>query len=103
MGLRLWPRSEAVMSTCVTAIALPDGLDDVRVREHVRSRYGVQLSAGQGAGNLVRIGHMGMTARSLYPLIGLAALARGLGDLGVRLDVGAGLETALEQFSRQAA
>ena len=102
MGLRLWPRSEAVMSTCTTAIALPDGLDDVQVREHVRSRYGVQISAGQGAGNLVRIGHMGVTARSLYPVIGLAALARGLSDLGVRLDVGTGLETALEHISRQA-
>ena len=102
MGLRLWPRSEAVMSTCTTAIALPDGLNDSHVREHVRSRYGVQISAGHGAGNLVRIGHMGVTARSLYPVVGLAALARGLVDLGVQLDVGAGLETALEHLGRQA-
>ena len=99
MGLRLWPKSEAIMSTCTTAIALPDGLNDKKVRDHVRSRYGVQISAGQGAGNLVRIGHMGVTARSLYPVVGLAALGRGLLDLGVELDVGAGLQAALAMLA----
>jgi pyridoxamine--pyruvate transaminase len=99
MGLDLWPREEAIMSTCTTAIRLPEGFDDLQVREHVRARYGVQLSAGQGAGKLVRIGHMGMTARSLYPVVGLAALGRGLTDLGARVEVGAGLETALERLA----
>jgi pyridoxamine--pyruvate transaminase len=95
MGLRLWAKSEDIMSTCTTAIALPDGLTDKQVRDHVRLRYGVQISGGQGAGNLVRIGHMGVTARSLYPVVGLAALGRGLRDLGVELTVGEGLERAL--------
>ncbi len=95
MGLRLWPRNEAIMSTCCTAVALPEGLTDKQVREHARLRYGVQLSAGQGAGNLVRIGHMGVTARSLYPVVGLSALGRTLIDLGVKLELGAGVEAAL--------
>ncbi len=103
MGLRLWPSSEAIAAACTTALALPDELDDVQVREHVRARYGVQLSSGQGAGNLVRIGHMGMTARSLYPVLGLAALGRGLEDLGVGLDIGAGVTVALDRLSRHAA
>jgi len=102
MGLRLWPRSEAVMSTCVTAIAVPDGLNEIEVREHVRARYGVQISGGHGAGNLVRIGHMGVTARSLYPVVGLAALGRGLADLGARVDTGAGVAAALEVISSAA-
>jgi pyridoxamine--pyruvate transaminase len=95
MGLRLWPRNEAIMSTCCTAVALPERLTDKQVREHARLRYGVQLSAGQGAGNLVRIGHMGVTARSLFPVLGLAALGRTLIDLGVKLELGAGVEAAL--------
>lgn len=103
MGLRLWPRSEAVAANCTTALALPDDMDDVQVREHVRARYGVQLSSGQGAGNLVRIGHMGMTARSLYPVLGLAALGRGLVDMGLDLDIGAGINVALDRLSRHAA
>ena len=99
MGLRLWPRSEAIMSTCNTAVAIPEGLTDLRVRDHVRARYGVQISGGHGAGNLVRIGHMGVTARSLYPVVGLSALGRGLVDLGVMVDVGAGVEAALAVIS----
>ncbi|MFH0916778.1 MAG: alanine--glyoxylate aminotransferase family protein [bacterium] len=99
MGLTLWPKSEAIMSTCTTAITVPEGLTDVQVRDHVRGRYGVQISAGQNAGNLIRIGHMGVTARSLYPIVGLSALGRGLADLGVKVDVGAGVEAALEVIS----
>lgn len=101
MGLKLWPRSEAIMSTCTTAIAVPEGLTDIQVRSHVRERYGVQISSGQNAGNLVRIGHMGVTARSLYPVIGLSALGRSLLDLGVKVDVGAGVEAALEVISKR--
>ena len=87
------------MSTCNTAVAVPEGLTDLRVRDHVRARYGVQISGGHGAGNLVRIGHMGVTARSLYPVVGLSALGRGLVDLGVKVDVGAGVEAALGVIS----
>ena len=100
MGLKLWPKNEAIMSTCTTAIAVPEGLNDVQVRSHVREDYGVQISSGQNAGNLIRIGHMGVTARSLYPVIGISALGRSLADLGVKVDIGAGVEAALEVLSR---
>ena len=100
MGLKLWPKNEAIMSTCTTAIAVPEGLNDVQVRSHVREHYGVQISSGQNAGNLIRIGHMGVTARSLYPVIGISALGRSLADLGVKVDIGAGVEAALEVLSR---
>jgi pyridoxamine--pyruvate transaminase len=103
MGLDLWPRSEAISAACVTAIAVPDGLTDTQVRDHCRERYGVMISAGQGAGNLVRIGHMGPAARSLYPIVGLAAVGRTMADLGVSVDLGAGMEAALEVLSEQAA
>src|SRR5216684_6695216 len=100
MGLELWPRSDAVAAACVTAIAVPDGLTDVQVRAHCRERYSVMISGGQGAGNLVRIGHMGPTARSLYPVVGLAALGRTLLDLGAEVDVGTGVEAALAELSQ---
>jgi pyridoxamine---pyruvate transaminase len=103
MGLELWPRNDAVSAACVTAIAVPEGLTDVQVRAHCRERYGVMISAGQGAGNLVRIGHMGPTARSLHPVVGLAALGRTLLDLGAELDLGSGLEAALAEISQASA
>jgi pyridoxamine---pyruvate transaminase len=103
MGLELWPRSEEISAACVTAIAVPEGLTDRQVRDHCRERYGVMISGGQGAGNLVRIGHMGPTATSLYPVVGLAAVGRTVADLGAAVDVGAAAEAALEVLSAQGA
>jgi pyridoxamine---pyruvate transaminase len=103
MGLRLWPRSEEIAADCATSVAVPDGLDHLDVRAHARERYGVMLSAGQGAGNLVRIGHMGPTANGLFPVVGLTALGRTLLDLGTKLDLGAGLSAAMELVSQHAA
>src|SRR5207248_5619 len=100
MGIELWPASEAVSAACVTALTVPDGLTDAEVRDHCRERYGVMISGGQGAGNLVRIGHMGPSARSLYPVVGLAAVGRTLADLGATVDVGAGVEAAMAELSQ---
>jgi pyridoxamine---pyruvate transaminase len=103
MGLELWPRSDEISAACVTAIAVPDGLADAQVRDHCRERYGVMISAGQGAGNLVRIGHMGPTACSLFPVVGLAAVGRTLADLGVGVKIGDGIDAALEVLSESTA
>jgi pyridoxamine--pyruvate transaminase len=100
MGLELWPRSDEIAAACVTAIAIPDALTDLLVRAHCRERYGVMLSAGQGAGNLVRIGHMAGSARPLQPIVGLAALGQTLRDLGVRVAIGEGIDAALEEISQ---
>ena len=99
MGLELWPRSDEIAAACVTAVAVPEGLTDVQVRAHCRERYGVMISGGQGAGNLVRIGHMATSARGLHPVVGLAALGRTLADLGVHVEIGAGVEAALAELS----
>jgi len=103
MGLELWPRSEEITAACVTAVAVPEGLTDIQVRGYCRERYGVMISGGQGAGNLVRIGHMGPTANSLYPVVGLAALGRTLADLGAAVKLGDGVEAALAVLSETAA
>jgi pyridoxamine---pyruvate transaminase len=101
MGLELWPVSDAIAATCVTAVRLPDGVEHVTLRNYIRDRYGVMLSSGQGAGNLIRIAHMGPSASGLYPIVGLSALGRALIDLGRQVDVGAGIEAALETLSSQ--
>ena len=103
MGLKLWPRRDQIMSTCVTAVRVPDGLTDAQVRSHCVNKYGVMLSGGHGAGNIVRIGHMGAAARSMFPVAGLAALGRTFADFGVRVDIGAGLEAALAIIADAAA
>jgi pyridoxamine--pyruvate transaminase len=42
---------------------------------------------------------MGPTARSLYPVIGLAAVGRTLADLGAPVKIGDGLEATLAALS----
>jgi pyridoxamine--pyruvate transaminase len=95
MGLDVWARTDAIAGSCATAVTLPDNLTDAEVTRHCRDRYGVMLSGSYGAGNLVRIGHMGLSARSLHPVVGLAALGRTLADLGVSVEIGLGVEAAL--------
>ena len=95
MGLRLWPAREAIMSACVTAVTVPAGLDQAAVRDYARARYDVMISGSEGAGNLVRIGHMGPTASAFHPVVGLAALGRSLADLGAGVRIGDGVDAAL--------
>lgn len=102
MGLELWAASEDIAANCVTSIRLPDNIDHLTVRAHVRERYGVMLSSGQGAGNLMRLAHMGPSATGLYPVVGLSALGRALQDLGMQVDVGAGVDAALAVISKHA-
>ncbi len=99
MGLQLWPASDDIAASCVTSVRLPDAVDHIQVRTHVRDRYGVMLSSGQGAGNLIRIAHMGPTASGLHPVVGIAALGRSLVDLGQSVSVGDGVEAALAVLS----
>ena len=101
MNLEPWPVSDAITATCVTSVRLPDEVDALKLRTYIRERYGVMLSVGQGAGNLIRIAHMGPTASGIYPIIGLSALGRALLDLGQPVEVGAGIEAALEVLSSQ--
>ena len=86
MGLELWARSEEICTNCITAARTPDGIDTLALLAHVRERYGVMLSPGYGElkEKLVRLGHMGPAARSLNPIVALAAFGRGLADLGAR-------------------
>ncbi|MGO1538849.1 MAG: pyridoxal-phosphate-dependent aminotransferase family protein [Leucobacter sp.] len=100
MGLELWAASVDIAANCVTSIRLPDNIDHLTVRSHVRERYGVMLSSGQGAGNLMRLAHMGPSATGMYPIVGLSALGRSLQDLGLSVDVGAGVDAALSVISK---
>jgi pyridoxamine--pyruvate transaminase len=98
MGLPLWPAREAIASPTTTAVRVPHGVDDAALRAAVRARYGVAFSSGRGEtlGKLVRIGHMGPTARPLYAVIAVAVLGGALASLGYPADVGAGAAAAMK-------
>ena len=97
MGLALWAADERTASPTTTAVRIPAGIEDAALRAAARARYGVVFSSGRGEtlGKLVRIGHMGPTARPLYAIVALTALGGALRALGRPVDVAAGVAAAL--------
>jgi pyridoxamine---pyruvate transaminase len=102
-GVELWAASEECAAACVTAIAVPDGVDEAELRALVRDRYGVVISGSQGPliGKVVRIGHMGIASTSMYPVIGVTAVVQALADLGVAVDVGAASAATLAALNER--
>jgi pyridoxamine---pyruvate transaminase len=97
MGMALWAADERFASPTTTAVQVPAGIGDAALREAAQARYGVMFSSGRGAtlGKLVRVGHMGPTARPIYAVIAVAALGAALRTLGASIDVGAGVNAAI--------
>lgn len=97
LGLSLWAAPDAIRADTVTAIEMPDGVDEAEVRAVARAESGVMLAGGQGAlrGRVLQIGHMGPAAYPMSPVIALTALGQALRRLGAKADVGAAVEAAL--------
>lgn len=97
MGLELWPETEEIASSCCTAFHLPDGVDSDAFRERMRRESGILIAPGYGelATKLLRIGHMGHTAKPMYVISALAFVGATMQSLGVDVSVGAGVEAAL--------
>lgn len=100
MGVPLWAVSEDIMATCATAFKIPGTIDQKAFRMHMRNKYGVLISAGLGedANKLLRLGHMGYSARPAAVMSALGAVGKTFEDFCAEVDVGAGLEAALAQF-----
>jgi aspartate aminotransferase-like enzyme len=99
MGLEIWPDEEAHACDVVTAVAMPEGVDDEELRRRMRDQFGVLISGSLFNtpiyGKLVRIGHMGKTCSPTYALAALSAMGHSLRQMGHPVDVGAGIEAAL--------
>lgn len=98
LGLELWPAREEIAAACVTAVRVPDGLDEARLRHTMRHRYGVMISPGYGEllGKLFRLGHMGPAQTHPTVLAAqLAILERSLAELGYPVQFGAGVGAAM--------
>lgn len=105
MGLELWARNADFATSCVTSVRVPEGVDALGALSQIRERYGVMLSPGYGEikEKLFRLGHQGPGAASLNPVVALAALGRGLADLGVPVRTGDGVEAALAVLAESGA
>jgi aspartate aminotransferase-like enzyme len=64
MGLELWPIEERFCSPTVTAISIPEDMDDAKIIEEIAKQYGILIGGGyrELKGKVIRIGHMGYQA-----------------------------------------
>ena len=79
----------------VTAAYAPEGIDTKKLVPLMRDKYGVQIAGGQGhlKGKIFRIGHMGYVSEEDM-LVAIAALEKGLKEMGYEFEIGAGLLAA---------
>lgn len=99
MGLQIFG-DPAHKMTNVTAIHVPQGVDDERVRARMRTDFEIEIGAAFGplAGKVWRIGAMGVNARRHTVLTTLAALEAVLRQEGFAFRSGAGVDAALAAF-----
>jgi aspartate aminotransferase-like enzyme len=64
MGLKLFAKSREISAQTVTAVKVPKGIDEKRMRARMVNDYGVMISEswGKPAGKVVLLGHMGFGA-----------------------------------------
>ncbi len=102
MGLELFSPDDD-SSSSVTAVKVPENVDESRLRTHIRDVYGVQLAGGQGPvkGKIIRIGHCGYYNYSDI-IVAITALEMTLTDLGHPVQLGAGIGAAEKVFAADA-
>lgn len=96
-GLKLWAAREEIASATCTAVAIPEGIDEAKLRASIRDRYGVVFSSGRAEtlGKLTRVGIWGQPPARHTRLYRWQQLP-GLKAAGVKdIDVGAGVAAAM--------
>jgi (S)-ureidoglycine---glyoxylate transaminase len=102
LGLQLFGQEPPVHRLpMITPVVVPDGIDDLRVRQLLLHDFGVEIGAAFGPlqGRIWRIGTLGYSATRQNILLCLAALEAVLRREGWKLDAGAGVDAALEYYA----
>ncbi len=100
MGLAPFAEEKSRSNT-VAAIQSPSTIDEGKVRELLRTKYGVSLggSLGQVKGKIFRIGIMGSVGPSEI-MTTVSAIGSVVTELGFKARISEGLESAREALSR---
>lgn len=102
MGLELLVKKPADRLPTVTAVMVPDGVDDAKVREQLLDEFNIEIAGGLGPlkGKIWRVGLMGHCSQKQYVLLFLAALEKALLDRGRRVASGAGVGAAVQSYAQ---
>jgi alanine-glyoxylate transaminase/serine-glyoxylate transaminase/serine-pyruvate transaminase len=100
LNLEPFPASIDDSSPTVTALLVPQGVEEARLRTHIWNRYGVMLAGSWGKleGKVIRIGHMGIQASRGHLIQAYTALARGLRDMGFNVSISKAVEAIESVF-----
>jgi alanine-glyoxylate transaminase/serine-glyoxylate transaminase/serine-pyruvate transaminase len=101
MGLKLLVERPADRLPTVTAVMIPSGVDDVKVRNQLLDEFNIEIAGGFGPikGKIWRVGLMGYSSQKPNVLLFLAALEKCLIDRGFRVSSGAGVGAAVESYT----
>lgn len=101
MGMGLLVKNPADRLPTVTAVMIPSGIDDVKVRNQLLDEFNIEIAGGFGPvkGKIWRVGLMGHCSQKANVLLLLAALEKVLGEQGFRAPAGAGMAAAIESYS----
>jgi alanine-glyoxylate transaminase/serine-glyoxylate transaminase/serine-pyruvate transaminase len=101
MGLKLLVEKPADRLPTVTAIMIPSGVDDGKVRNQLLDEFNIEIAGGFGPikGKIWRVGLMGYCSQKPNVLLFLAALEKCLIEQGFRLASGAGVGAAVQNYT----
>ncbi|HKO04577.1 MAG TPA: alanine--glyoxylate aminotransferase family protein [Candidatus Acidoferrales bacterium] len=105
MGLELFVKNPANRLPTVTAVVVPAGLDDLKVRRQLLDEFNLEIAGGFGPvkGKIWRVGLMGYVSQRTNVLLFLAAFEKVLGDHSFRVPAGAGVAAAVHSYSEAGA
>jgi alanine-glyoxylate transaminase / serine-glyoxylate transaminase / serine-pyruvate transaminase len=100
MGLALFVANPADRLATVTAINIPAGIEDAKVRLQLLNEFNIEIAGGLGPikGKIWRVGLMGYSCQETNVLLFLAAFEKTLLDQGFRLSAGAGVAAAVRSY-----
>lgn len=99
LGMSIYA-DESCVSTAVTPINVPAGIDAGKIVKIMRDAHGISIAAGQGhvKNKIIRIAHMGCVDE--YDILtGIACLEKVLKSLGHTFEVGSGVAAAQRVFN----
>lgn len=99
IGIR-YTAAEGHQLPMLNALAVPDGVDEARLRTDLLSRFNIEIGAGLGAfkGKVWRVGLMGHGSRANNVFTFLSALEQLLAEQNVRFEHGASIAAATEVY-----
>jgi aspartate aminotransferase-like enzyme len=105
MGLEPFVENPAERMITVTAIKVPPGVEDRKVRQQLLDEFNIEIAGGFGPlkGKIWRVGLLGCSSTKNNVLLFLAAFEKVLLDQGCKVPAGAGVGAAVRSYAEASA